>query len=489
MRRPYKIMLQALIPVIIVASVTGLLMNYHSLQLTKDEIAAFQKRLLDVKRTGLRSYVSLAQASIFNTISANHSLGRSNGDDKRVKDRALHILNSFKVDRDAGIFVFDFDGNILVQPRQPDQIGISRSKLRESKDSSGVSVLRHFIRRARRGGGFEHHGWKDPKTGKPADWLSYVVSVDNWRWVLGASINIDDISEHIRSAEAVTATRFRENAVVIGAMTVNAVIIIVVAAMFFGLQERREANRKLKELTHRIVDTQEEERGRVARELHDGISQVLVSVKYALELARLRADQKSEEVGGAIDTGAKRLDTAIREVRRISRDLRPHILDDLGMSPALESLASEFSERTGIEVNISTIPFRRSLPRDAKTTLFRVAQEALTNIERHAHASRVTIALEVTRRGIEMKIADDGHGFGANRYDANNRSVGGLGLRNMKERLAYHNGEFDVISSMSGTTIVARLPRSLLTGPTGPAKSEDLSYDETKQAENQSLAG
>ncbi|MDD9877959.1 MAG: cache domain-containing protein, partial [Magnetovibrio sp.] len=372
MKMPHKIMLQALVPVIIVASVVALLMNYHSQRLTEGEIAAFQDRMLVAKRTMLSSYVSLAQASI-RTLYEGKRAG-----DPAAKAMAVDVLNGLSIDPDAGFFVYDFNGKSLVHPRQPLQVGQNRLKM---TGPNGQPVVQQFISRARAGGGFQPYAWRDPETDKVRDRISYVVALDKWGWVLGASVNVDDVIQQVRETEIDAVTRTRQNAVVIGVLTVKALIIVVVTGLVFGLHERREADAKLKQLTQRIVETQEEERGRVARELHDGISQILVSVKYALELAQLRAAGKSDEASDAIANGAKGLNTAIREVRRISRDLRPAILDDLGLSPALESLAAEFSERTGIEVEISTVAFQSTLPTDAKTTLFRVAQEALTNIE------------------------------------------------------------------------------------------------------------
>ena len=174
------------------------------------------------------------------------------------------------------------------------------------------------------------------------------------------------------------------------------------------------------------------------------------------------AQQKSDGILKAITNGGDALNVAITEVRRISRDLRPSALDDLGLSPALKSLSSEFSLRTGVEIEVSTISFRDALPPDAKTTLFRVAQKTLTNIERHAQATRVTLDLSVSRNGVVLTISDNGKGFETQRRGANGKTADGIGLRNMHERLEFHNGELTVSSSGNGTTITARLPKHLL---------------------------
>lgn len=294
-------------------------------------------------------------------------------------------------------------------------------------------------------------------------------------------------------AEIDVATRFRQNSVIIGVLTVKALIIVFVTGLVFSVQERREADAKLKELTQRIVETQEEERGRVARELHDGISQILVSVKYALELASFRAQHKSDDVDDAIGKGAEGLNMAIREVRRISHDLRPSTLDDLGLSPALKNLGTEFAARTGTDVTVTPMPFRRTLPNDAKTTLYRVAQEALTNIERHAHATRVRIELSLNWRGVVLTVSDNGKGFEVGQVDNRATLDRGIGIRNMRDRLAYHNGELHVYSTPHGTTIEAQLPRSLLSKDTQAAASdsdgEEAWNERTEQVQHPGLAG
>ena len=185
----------------------------------------------------------------------------------------------------------------------------------------------------------------------------------------------------------------------VGAITAAAVMLVFLSGMFLNLRERRLADAKLKVLTQRIFDTQEEERGRVARELHDSISQILVGVRYTLELARRLLTTGDVRAGASLTSGIDNLNGAIQEVRRISRDLRPGVLDDLGLGPALQALAEEFGTRTGITVDFVTNPFHNRLDQDAKIALYRIAQEALTNVERHSGATRVTLLVRGTASG------------------------------------------------------------------------------------------
>lgn len=203
------------------------------------------------------------------------------------------------------------------------------------------------------------------------------------------------------------------------------------SGLFINIRERRLADAKLKQLTQRVFDTQEEERGRVARELHDGISQILVGVKYALDVTRRRLAQNDDRAGETLDKGIDNLGQAINEVRRISRDLRPGVLDDLGLGPAIRALTDDFRARTGIETRFETVVFRNRLSQEAKIALYRIAQEALTNVERHSGATHVTVNLRGHRAGGTLRIEDDGCGIEESRRSYRS----GIGLRNMQERM------------------------------------------------------
>jgi two-component system NarL family sensor kinase len=213
----------------------------------------------------------------------------------------------------------------------------------------------------------------------------------------------------------------------------------------------------------------------VARELHDGISQILVGVRYALDNARRRLMRGDHDGASApLDKGIEHLGTAIAEVRRISRDLRPGVLDDLGLGPALKALTDDFAARTGIETEFSTVVFRNRLDQDAKIALYRIAQEALTNIERHAEATRVSIDLRGHARGATMRISDNGRGL-APRTTA---KASGIGLRNMQERIDQLDGTLRILSSggtQSGTVIEATLPLSHLLPPGNEATPQRVS--------------
>ena len=398
-----KLSLLATLPLIVAVAAIAILVAHQSRKLAEREIDQLETQLIEAKKAELRNYLTQARNGFY------FVYGSAQPDDQEAKDQVAQILSAMIYGDDGFFFVYDYDGTNLVSPRQTELINRNWSGL---TDSEGTPIVDELIRIARQGAGYHTYLWPKPSTGEEAQMITYVTSFPSWQWAVGTGVFIDDVVASIAAARAEVEIRVRRTFYYIGGITLAAVLIVFASGMFLNLRERRLADAKLKELTQRVLDAQEEERGRVARELHDGISQILVGVRYALDNARRRLERGDDN--GArepLDKGIDNLGTAITEVRRISRDLRPGVLDDLGLGPAVKALTDDFRERTGIETHFSTVVFRNRLDQDAKIALYRIAQEALTNIERHADATRVTIDLRGHKKGATMRITDNGRGL------------------------------------------------------------------------------
>lgn len=419
---PYgqKLTLLASIPLIVAVAAIALVVAAQSRALAEREIATLEAQLIETKKAELRNYVTQARNGFY------FIYGNAAPNDAEAKERVAQILSAMIYGEEGQFFVYDYDSNAIVSPRETERID---GNFKGETDAEGTPVVDRLIEIARDGAGYHTYLWPKPSTGVPARKIVYVTSFPSWRWAVGTGVYIDDVLASVASSRADVEERVQRTFIYIGAITLIALLVVFATGMGINLRERRMADAKLKKLTQRVFDAQEEERGRVARELHDGISQILVGVRYALDNARRRLDRGDKTAGAPLAKGIATLGEAISEVRRISRDLRPGVLDDLGLGPALRTLTEEFAARTGIEVTFSTVVFRNRLDQDAKTALYRVAQEALTNIERHADASRVTIDLRGHRGGATLVITDNGCGF------ASNARTQGLGLRNMQERM------------------------------------------------------
>ena len=211
------------------------------------------------------------------------------------------------------------------------------------------------------------------------------------------------------------------------------------------------SQRVARDALRRVVAAQELERRRLARELHDETGQALTSILLGLKAVE---DAKSPEDARAAAAEVRELVvTTLQDVRRLAVELRPKVLDDYGLQAALERLVEAYAEQTGIAVDLATQLGEERLPTEAETALYRIVQEALTNVVKHAEARRVSIL--VTRRGREVAavIEDDGCGFDPERHD------GGFGLLGMEERLALLDGRLTIESAPgTGTTLVAEVP-------------------------------
>jgi two-component system, NarL family, sensor histidine kinase DevS len=212
------------------------------------------------------------------------------------------------------------------------------------------------------------------------------------------------------------------------------------------------ADRVARDSLRRVVEGQELERRRLARELHDETGQALTSILLGLkrvEDAKTPADARTAAAGLR-----EQVVETLQNVRRLAVELRPSALDDFGLVPALERLAEAFGEQSGIAVDIEANRDSARLPGEVETALYRIVQEALTNVAKHAEATRVSVV--VTRRGnvVTAVIEDDGQGFGAG-----GGSGEGLGLVGMKERVGLLGGRLAIESTEgAGTTVVAEVP-------------------------------
>jgi signal transduction histidine kinase len=209
------------------------------------------------------------------------------------------------------------------------------------------------------------------------------------------------------------------------------------------------SQRVARESLRKIIEGQEMERRRLARELHDETGQALTSV-----LLGLKAVETAADVPTALADLRELVVSTLQEVRRLAVELRPKALDDFGLVPAVERLVETFNASSGMSVALESNLGEERLPSEVETTLYRVVQEALTNISKHAAASEVSVVLVRRDAAVTALIEDDGRGFsGADELR------GGIGLAGMRERLALLDGRLTIESGRGqGSTLVAEVP-------------------------------
>jgi signal transduction histidine kinase len=224
------------------------------------------------------------------------------------------------------------------------------------------------------------------------------------------------------------------------------------------LKRSRHMQEQMRRLSHEILSAQEEERKRISRELHDEIGQTLTAINVKLATLKQEATVTTKGFKKAISSTQRLVERSMNTVHRFARELRPPLLDDLGLIPALHAHMKTFTRRTGIPVQFKTFAAVETLGIDARTVLYRVAQESFSNIARHAHATLVNVDMRRVKSRVRMEIHDNGISFDVTRLLVDKRIVR-LGLLGMRERVEMVGGSFDVESEPgSGTTIRAEIP-------------------------------
>ena len=226
-----------------------------------------------------------------------------------------------------------------------------------------------------------------------------------------------------------------------------------------GLLERaRGLQKELRFLSRRILSAQEEERKRISRELHDVIAQMLNGINVRLAALKEEAAVNTRGFDKRIARTQRLVEKSVDVVHRFALELRPAMLDDLGLIPALHSHMKQFTQETGIRVSLTAFAGVEELSDAKRTVLYRVAQEALANIARHSRATRVEAVIQREPRAVLMRIRDNGQSFNVEETLRAGKN-GRIGLLGMRERVEMVGGRFSVESSpQEGTTIQARIP-------------------------------
>ena len=294
---------------------------------------------------------------------------------------------------------------------------------------------------AAREGRLEDEGWRIRKDGSRF-WASVIISAlrDEAGRLVGFGKVIRDFTERIRTNEALQKE----------------------------IEEKTEAERKLHEserslrqLSLRLLQTQDEERRRIGRDLHDSVGQYLVGLKMKLDSLKPSANRSERKDASQLAECSQLIDEAIKEVRTISYVLYPPMLEELGLKSAIPWYLEGFTKRSGIKTTFEVSPDFDRIPSDLELALFRVLQESLTNVHRHSGSSTARARLLTRNRAVILEVSDEGKGTQSkNSKDRAQDWMGafGVGLRGMSERMRQLGGTLELSSTQAGTTVTATLP-------------------------------
>lgn len=440
-----KLLILTILPIVLVTIASLILIDTQSRKLARVQGIAVEQMIKSSKQTELQNYMKLVRTAI------DPFYGWNDVSIIQAQRQVANVVNQMTFGDDGYFFLARSDGSKIQNPLVLDKF--------DEPILERQAAERRLVRKTITKGGVKHdnvdrlyyYTWNKPSTNQRAEKLGYSVSLDRWDWTIGSGLYLDDIDEQIGSIQSKLEANVQETRKVLLGLSIGAVLLTSLFFAFVKFSEQKFADEKLKELTSELVDAQENERKRVSTELHDGISQLLVSARYGLDIANVNA-KGNKKISAPIEKASETISTAITEIRRISMALRPSILDDMGLAAALKSLAKDFQDQTAIETRINASNVGTLLNDKQKTCLYRVAQEALANVAKHSKADLVEIKLTNDSRKIKLTVIDNGRGL-----DLDEKNVG-HGLRNMRERVESHNGTFLIKSnSKSGMLLSATL--------------------------------
>ncbi|HCE46033.1 MAG TPA: hypothetical protein DET40_21010 [Lentisphaeria bacterium] len=226
------------------------------------------------------------------------------------------------------------------------------------------------------------------------------------------------------------------------------------------LAHSRLMQEQMRHLSHQILLAQEEERKHISRELHDDISQILTGINVRLATLKMEVTSNTGNLKKKISTTQRLVEKSVAAVHRFARELRPAMLDDLGLIPALIAFMKEFGRRTGLQIRFTALAADKieKLNNIKRTVLYRVAQEALTNVTKHAKASQAKVSIQVQSEAICMTISDNGKSFDVHRA-LGARRFKRLGILGMRERVEMVGGTFSIESAKGkGTKVGVHMP-------------------------------
>jgi PAS domain S-box-containing protein len=370
--------------------------------------------------------------------------------------------------QEYAIFQLDPSGNVVswnagaerIKGYRPEEIiGKHFSSFYPPEDvRSGKPELK--LREAEQRGHSEDEGWRLRKNGS-FFWANVVITAlrDSKGNLRGFSKLTRETTERrgkdeaLKRAKEELEVRFEQRAAILGRM--NQELRTEIAERQRAEEQLRLSLEQLRALAARLQHVREEERTRVAREIHDELGQACTALKMDLALLGRKATKRQTQLRAKVDSATQLVNNLIKSLRRLASELRPSTLDDLGLSAALESQAQEFESRTGVRCRVALPLAPIALDSERSTTIFRIFQESLTNVARHAQATHVEARLEKEADHLVFQVRDNGKGLDPGAAKARKS----LGLVGMQERALLLKGELMIEGVPGvGTTLTLRIP-------------------------------
>ncbi|MEO0443557.1 MAG: cache domain-containing protein [Pseudomonadota bacterium] len=440
-----KILLLVIVPLVMVSLILTLLSIYQAQKLGSKNVESFSEMIFDLRRGELKNYTELALSAV------KHVYQGVAPNDIQAQESAKDIFRNLEFGEDGYFFVYDYDGVNVAHPKKPH---LEVKNLWDIQDSNGIYLIRSLVEQSRvPEGGYTDYIWDKPSKGREVGKIGYSMSLDNWSWMVGTGLYIDDLEDAVAGIESEVDRNIRGTLWLIAGLALVFTVIVGLIGVRFTMSEGKLADEKLQQLSRKAVTGQEEERSRVARDLQKGINKALFAARAKLQNVAKAESLDDANARNDFVTAVSILNKTIKEVYRISGELRPEVLDKMGLYAAVDALTTKVSDETDVKITFRRIDNGERLRGEVETSLYRIIQEAINNIVAHSQSSTASVRIRQVSGTLSLTIQDNGIGF-------NTKSVlgkggqSGVGFVDMRVRAESLGGVFSVFSSKGIGTII-----------------------------------
>lgn len=444
-----KILLLSILPFVFISLFVIGFAAYQVNVLGEKNINEFSDKLFELRRKELKNYSDLAVSSV------KHITQSQSSTDTVAIDQAKEILDNLAYGDDGYFFVY----NTWINQILP----LSQELQGTESDVDGIKVVESFYSKMIGGGGYtDYQGWR-PTYGEFVDKIAYSDKLLGWDWWLGTGMYVDDLNQSINNVKNNVNDNIARTVKIIILVALVGVVLIGLFAFRMTFSEGKLADEKLQKLSLKNVVSQENERGKIARELHDQVTYKLIESKN--KLRQVAESNIFDQVAGSpkqeFAHAVKNMLEAISDIRKISSDLRPVVLDKKGLEFAIEELVEKKRRlHSGVEISCLAKNIPVKLSSEIDICIYRILQEALANIYQHAEASSIKIRMVKQKNQIHLTIGDNGKGFDVKSITRKSSKTG-VGLVDMRIRVESLGGSFSVYSTIGvGSHIIADIPLS-----------------------------
>lgn len=393
--------------------------------------------------------------------------------DLQVKQRqVLAVLAELQLGRNGYFFVYDAQGRLMLDPQSMQLQGVDFC---DPSQGPGMQQASYILNTANQGGGLVQYDWQKPSSQQKSSKISYVAPAERWGWTIGTGVYIDDIGDSLERIERSA----QKNLDVIFEVTflLGLLFLILVFGIYYGVHRRIfiGVNRQIMKLRGEVAQGEEQVRESFARDLHDGVLQVMASTQYLLESAKhqhgpataaSQARNATAEV--LIDRALTQLGSALRDVRLMMHRINNASIAQ-GLEPAMAQLL-ETARELGFSTSLNLQGPLEAMPQAMQLDVYRITQEAVSNAHHHSQGDVIEVSLRVQAHGVLLSIRDNGRGVQSTAAVDPQR---GMGVRNIKARVAQHGGSCHWYADATGVELAIELPIDLSWHfPVEPARKE-----------------